>query len=136
MRLGHFPLSDLLATKGSFLYFSLPPSGSKAWISAYFSKSKSRVGVYLRIANGNFGDTAYSRLVEQREEIEEELGGNCRWVGDRLSVAVRRQLPDIFDMTQRETTKQFFADSINRFVNTFRPRLAEIADEVLRQPER
>lgn len=90
------------------------------------------MGVYLRIANGNFGDTAYSRLVEQREDIEEELGVHCRWVEDRLSVAVRKQLPDVFDLNQRENLKQFFADSVNRFVNTFRPRLTEIADEVLR----
>lgn len=124
------PLANI--TKSENVYFSMPPSGSKAWISAYFSKSKSCVGVYLRIANGNFGDTAYKRLVEQREEIEEELGRHCRWVEDRLSVAARKQLPDVFDLNERESIKQFFADNVNRFVNTFRPRLAEIADEVLR----
>ena len=34
-------------TESTNVYFPMPPSGSIAWVSAYFAQSKNRVGVYL-----------------------------------------------------------------------------------------
>jgi hypothetical protein len=116
-------------TKSENIYFPMPPGSRTAWVSAYFSKTKGRTGVYLRFTEGAFADLAFSRLSEDRQAIDEELGMPTLWQPNDHTVAVRFPLPDLFAADSRPKIKQFFADSINRFVNVFRPRLERIVAE-------
>jgi hypothetical protein len=114
------------ATKSENIYFPLPPGGGTAWVGAYFSKTKETVGVYFRMTDGAFADMAFARLLEEREQIIEELGIDAIWDAEDHSIAVRLPIHDIFALEARPQIKQFFAVSINRFVNALRPRLERI----------
>jgi hypothetical protein len=116
-------------TKTENVYFPLPPNGGTAWVSAYFSKSKERVGVYLRMTDGAFADMAFARFLEEREQINEELGHDATWDVEDHSIVIRLQLTDVFASDARAQIKKFFADRINRFVDVFRPRLERIVAE-------
>lgn len=116
-------------TKTENIYFPMPPSAGTAWVSAYFSKTKERVGVYLRMTQGAFADMAFARFLEERQRIVEELGAEAIWDPDDHSIAMRFQVADIFAPEVRPQIKRFFADNINRFVNVFRPRLEKIVAE-------
>ena len=113
------------------LYFAMPPSGSTSWVSAFFSQSTNRVGVYLRFTKGNFADRAYESLREQRAEIEEAIGVDVTWDDSRCSIISSMPVPDVFDAGRRAEIVDFFSDRINRFVNAFRPRLERIVDETM-----
>tara|TARA_R110001599_G_scaffold353847_1_gene600008 strand:- start:12916 stop:13248 length:333 start_codon:yes stop_codon:yes gene_type:complete len=110
----------------------MPPSGSQAWVSAYFASSQHCVGVYLRFTRGNFGDTAYQRLSEERENIDRELGIPIEWqsIGGQHSVIIRRNYDKPLDKSHREEILDFFAVILNLFVNAFRPRLERIAEDL------
>ena len=110
----------------------MPPSGSQAWVSAYFASSQNCVGVYLRFTKGNFGDSAYHRLLEDREAIDEELVIPVEWksVGGQHSVIIRRDYANPLDEAHREEILAFFANTLNKFVNVFRPRLERIAESL------
>jgi hypothetical protein len=116
-------------TRNENIYFPMPPSGSTAWTSAYFSTSKKRVGVYLKMTKGSFADMAYDRLSADREEINRALGPNALWDDGEKSIAVRKQFADVLAPTSRVEIKRFFADALSRFINEFRPRLEKIVAE-------
>jgi hypothetical protein len=116
-------------TKTENIYFAMPPSSSTAWVSAYFSRTKGRVGVYLRFTKGAFAEAAFERLLAERVQIDEELGADVLWQPEDNCVALRKPVSDPLAPQARLEIKQFFADSINRFVNVFRPRLERIVSE-------
>jgi hypothetical protein len=96
----------------------------KAWVSAYFSKSSKRVGVYFRVARNQGGLEIKSRLEEDIEGIREELGNEVIWDWDDFaSIGVRKHVDDVFDTRNREEIKNFFKVWMNNFVNALRPRL-------------
>ena len=113
------------------LYLMLPPRPGLIWVSAFFAKSKETVGVYLGFHRGTFGEYASGLLNEDRGDIEADLGIPVDWEyeGGLLKVAVRRQLPNVFDSKYRADIKAFLSDAVNRFVNTFRPRLERMGEE-------
>ena len=119
-------------TKSQNYFLPMPPSGSQAWVSAYFASSQNCVGVYLRFTKGNFGDSAYHRLLEDREAIDEELVIPVEWksVGGQHSVIIRRDYANPLDEAHREEILAFFANTLNKFVNVFRPRLERIAESL------
>jgi len=112
------------------IFFSMPPSGSQAWVSAFFAQSTRTAGVYLRFAKGVFGDTAYQQLLEDKQAIERELGVPVEWSSrdGKNSVASRITYADLAKPEEIERITSFFADRLNRFVTVFRPRLRKIAD--------
>ncbi len=112
--------------KSTNIYFPMPPSGATSWVSAYFSQSTKRVGVYLRFTRGNFADRAYETLSEQRQEIDEEIGIDLTWDDPRQTILSRKPVEDVFDPSRRAEIAEFFADKVNLFVNVFRPRLERI----------
>ena len=117
-------------TKSQNIYFPLPPAGGSSWVSAYFAKSSESVGVYLRMSKKVFGDDVFQALLEDRENIEEELGFIANWEEreNLYSVAVRKSLPDFHDAKYREEIKDFFATAVNQFVNVFRPRIERVVE--------
>jgi len=120
-------------SKTQNIYFSLPPSGGAAWISAYFAKSRETVGVYFRTSKAEIGRSLCEQLGMEREEIAAELSNQQEWTeheDGRFSVAVKRRLDDVHAKTNREEIKNFFAEQINAFINSFRPRLKRISQDV------
>jgi Domain of unknown function (DUF4268) len=113
-------------------FLPLPPSGSEVWISAYFSVSASVVGVYLRFSEGSFADLAYPELESDRDQIETELGVPVEWKvrNGKKSVITTMHVDDPLAPENREKIKTFFSTVLNNFVNTFRPRLQRIADDL------
>jgi hypothetical protein len=117
-------------TKAENIYFKMPPSWNASWVSAYFSKSKSTIGVYLRFSKKEVGDTYYRTLLEDKEEIERDLGFSPKWEErDKVfSIGVHKKFPDVHGAEYREEIKAFFAEHINQFVNVFRPRSERISE--------
>ena len=117
-------------TKYENIYFKMPPSWNASWTSAYFSRSKNTVGVYLRFSKKEVGDTFYRTLFDDKEEIERDLGFAPVWEErDKVySIGVHRKFPDVQGVEYRADIKEFFAQHINQFVNVFRPRSERIAE--------
>ena len=118
---------------GTNIYFSMPPSGGTAWVSAYFAQSKSRVGVYLTFTrNTQFAPVAWKALKAEAKQIEEELGVPVDWLTDedgKFMVACRMSYEKL-DGRGLDEIRKFFADRINRFVNVFRPRLERLVEKL------
>ncbi|BAZ93733.1 exonuclease III [Thiohalobacter thiocyanaticus] len=110
------------------IYFSMPLQGGQSWITCYFLKSKNEAGVFLTFTRGELADRVYRLLEAEQEEIDRALGIEVEWQSyegkHRILSSVR--VSDIFDENNREDLLAFFRDRINRFVNTFRPRLKKI----------
>jgi hypothetical protein len=121
------------AGESTNIFFPMPPSGSTAWVSAYFAQSKGRVGVYLTFAKGSgFGLEAWSALRDDREAIEEELGFKPEWLEEdgKYWVGIRSPIRDVTSEDARQAIKHFFAEKVNKFVSVFRPRLERIANQL------
>jgi hypothetical protein len=118
-------------TKSENIYFKVPPSFSAAWISAYFSRTRNTVGVYLRMSKKEVGDTYYRALSADRDEIEKDLGFSPEWdeQDNSFSIGIARKFSDVHSAENRSAIKNFFAENINQFVNVFRPRMARLAEE-------
>ena len=92
------------------------------------------VGVYLRFASGELGDRLYESLEEEKETIEKEIGMPIEWrdasVSKLCSVSTRRIYGKggAKNPENREEILEFLCDAINRFVNTFRPRLKRLSE--------
>lgn len=122
--------------KTTNIFFGMPPSATMAWVSAYFAPSKQRVGVYLTFARGAFGDESFRILMADKEAIDNELGIDVEWIPEaaskglrRNNVSRRKHFEDVLATANRPAIKAFFTDTVNRFVNVFRPRLERIAEE-------
>ena len=121
-------------TRSGNIYFSMPPSGGQVWLSAFFVQAKGMVGVYLRFSSGELGDRLYESLIEEREVIEEELGIPVEWrdasVSKLCNLTARRTFGKggAKNPENREEILEFLCDTINRFVNAFRPRLKRLSE--------
>jgi hypothetical protein len=92
-----------------FLY---PGPNKKAWISAYFSKSTNRVGVYFKTANDQEGQEILRLLADQKEQIKLELGSGELWGGEEnVHVGVRLQCNNVF--SDESTGRRLQNSSIN-----------------------
>lgn len=118
-------------TKGENYYLYLPPSADVSWLSAFLARSSSRVGVYLTFIHGAFGDQAYTYLYEDREAIEAEIDIPILWESNngKHRIVIRKYIEDPWGEQSRDEIYDFFADTLNRFVNVFRPRLERLASE-------
>lgn len=118
-------------TESTNIYFSMPPSGGTAWISAYFALSKNRVGVYLTFARGGaFASLAWASFKAEESEIRAELGFETIWSdeGDgKYGIGSRLPYNDIQKPETLVEIREFFRTRINRYVSVFRPRLERIA---------
>jgi hypothetical protein len=119
-------------TKTENVFFVLPPSGQIAWVSAYFARTSNTVGVYLRLSQ-NLGAELYDRLLLEQEDIEREIDIELSWrvKSETLqSISHVKQFPDVWSPKYREEIKSFFAETVNAFINTFRPRLERYVEEL------
>lgn len=112
-------------TQNLYVY---PGKNKFAWISAYFSQSSKRVGVYFRCQNDQNGMNIIEGLSEFKDDIKIELGTDILWTWDTDSkggFGVRMQIEDVYSKKNRKKIKEFFAHWINQYVNVIRPRLKE-----------
>ena len=115
------PLPNPANGQNLFVY---PGKTRHAWISAYFMKSKKRVGVYFRCQNDSEGKKVYQTLSVNKDKIREELGDRIIWTWEENdSAGVRLACADVFDSKNRDMIKEFFKDWLNTFINVIRPRM-------------
>lgn len=114
-------------------FFPMPPSGSKAWISAYIARSSNRGGVYLTFANAyDRGPAIYELLEGDREALERELGFRLSWErkGDKVYIGVPNvTFSDLDRAEERERVTDYLADMTQRMVAVMKPRLEAAALE-------
>jgi hypothetical protein len=126
------PLPRTQLSKGGNIFFPMPPPGGHAWLTCYFSQADKGCGVFLTFTRGTFGDELYKGLLEQRADIDSEIGLELAWQSDgsKHKIAYRHRFGDLFADANRPQIKVFFTDTINRFVNAFRHRLERLAREM------
>jgi len=121
--------------KGTNLFLSLPPSGAKAWISAYIAKSAGKGGVYLTFLKAfDKVNEFYERLLAEKQEIEEIVGVQLSWVkeGNKVYITVPSiQFGDLNAQEERQRVIKYLTDYTNRMVNAFRPRLKILSKELV-----
>lgn len=114
------------------IFFPMPPSGGQCWVADYFVQQQKRVGVFLTFLRGDYADHVYKILLTDKEAINKELGIPVEWesIDGKHSIWTHRTYDGPRDEKHREAIKAFLNDTVNRFVNTFRPRLARIAEDI------
>ncbi len=119
-------------TRQGKIFFPMPPSGGTAWITVYFYQRRQEVGVFLTFIRGELADHLYQALSNDQASIDQEIGIPIVWesTDGKYKIADRLNVGDLRSDANRDQIKQFFADRINRFVNTFRPRLERIVDSM------
>jgi len=108
--------------------FIYPGGDKNSWISAYFSQSSKRVGVYFRCANNQTGHIIAEKIFDHKPEIMLELGNELIWGWDSPNIdgfGVRFQVEDVYDEDNKESIKDFFKTWLNDFTNTIRPILKD-----------
>jgi hypothetical protein len=115
------------------IFFSMPPGGGSAWISAYIAQSSGKGGVYLSFSKAfeKVGEY-YEGLLSQREEIEKILGMQLTWErnGDKVYIsAANISFSNLNEPNDRQRVLEYLADMTNRFINVFRHRLDALGHE-------
>ncbi len=120
------PLPSVSMTQNLYIY---PDEEKHTWISAYFSQSTKRIGVYYRFHRTQSSQNIKEFLSEFTEEIKNELGGQIIWnweQSDMKAFSVMLPITDVYDSKNRQQIIDFFNLWINKFVNVIRPRLKQI----------
>ena len=122
-------------TQKGNIFYAMPPSMSKAWLSAFFLQGQGKVGVYLRFAKGSLSDRLWEGLQAERQEIEEEIGLPLKWKDDpsgNYGIGTSKTYKDseaLKALENREEIQSYLRDTLNRFVNAIRPRLSRMTEE-------
>jgi Domain of unknown function (DUF4268) len=120
--------------KSTNQFFSVPPYGGNAWISAYIAQSTKRAGVYLTFAKAyKHGQHIYEMLEADRDAIERETGMRLRWEQseDRVFLGVPViTFKDLNDPSDRSTVTTFLADKTEVMLRVLRPRLEAAARSI------
>jgi hypothetical protein len=112
------------------VFLKLP--SPQAWITLYFHKQADEQGIFLTFYRGEIGDLFYSRLLDCKASVEEDLGIAPQWKSDngKHMILLKRKHPDIETTTGRTTSMKWFQQHANAYVNTFRPRIAAYNSEI------
>jgi hypothetical protein len=117
--------------KSTNQFFSVPPYGGHAWISAYIAQSTGRAGVYLTFAKAyKHGQQTYEMLEADREAIEREAGMRLRWEHseDRVFLGVPVvTFKDLNDPAERASVTTYLAEKTEVMLKVLRPRLEAAA---------
>lgn len=119
-------------TKTGNIFFAMPPSMGKAWVSAYFLQGQGRVGVSLRFASGSLAERLWEGLFAEQEEIEKEIGLALKWnkpPSGKYGVGTSTTYDELRASKNREELQAYIRDTLNHFVNAFRPRLSRMTEE-------
>jgi hypothetical protein len=119
------PMANPLA-KGN-VFFTMPPSSTTAWITLYFYKAKSEIGCFLRLASSEEGQSLYEGLKEDAEAINSELPMTVEWDDKNCRIITHRRIEGDWPPVSDPGVKAFYSETLNAFVNAFRPRLERLS---------
>ncbi len=111
-------------TKGTNQFFDLP----KGRFAAVVAEQGGQAGVYIWFRREPVSDRIYAALLADQAAINEAIGQPVQWKStDKWqSVQIWREFGNQM-LTQRRTEVQvWLGDLVNRFVNTFRPRIEAV----------
>jgi hypothetical protein len=114
-------------TKGTNQFFDLPKE-SKGRFAAVVAEQGGQAGVYIWFRREPVSDRIYAALLADQAAINEAIGQSVQWKStDKWqSVQIWREFGNQM-LTQRRTEVQaWLGDLVNRFVNTFRPRIEAV----------
>lgn len=134
LRLDDQALLPTEPAKSTNQFFSMPPSGSVAWLSAYIARSLNVGGVYLTFSKTYpRGLDIFETLLSDRETIEREVGAPLSWGrdGDKIHISVPNvKLNDLSTPADRERVTTYLADMTQRMIRVLKPRLEAATREV------
>lgn len=112
-------------------FFDMPKE-SKSRVAAVVAEKSNQAGVYMGFAREPVGDRIFAALLEDQAAINEAIGQPIKWdSNDKYQgVAIWREFGDHMLTSRRAEVQAWLGDVVNRFVNTFRPRIeAVLRDE-------
>jgi hypothetical protein len=119
------------APKSQNFYLPMPPSQSQAWVTVFMAGSTNEVGVFLTFTRGELANHVYQTLIEEKDVIVKDIGIPLSWEsdGEKHKIISRLSITEIRAEQNEDKLLTYYSDTINRFVNTFRPRLQRISQE-------
>lgn len=116
---------------GANISFIMPIPNSVSWVTAYKSKA-GEVGVFCTGEKGSIGHEVLSLLYLQKDQIEEELGGDVNWRNSDIknSISKTHGVVDLHSPSCRSETIAWLRTTINTYVNVFRPRIEKAFHEI------
>lgn len=114
-------------TKGTNQFLDMPKA-SKGRVCAVAAESGGKAGVYLSFRRDPVSDRIYEALCADRAAIENEIGQPVQWQSNDKwnSVQNWQEFGDQMLTQRRSEVQAWLGDLVNRFVNTFRPRIEAV----------
>lgn len=124
------PLPRTIGKVGN-IFFPMPIPNS-SWLTVYFIQQKNNVGVFLTFTRGSLGDLIYESLLKEKDTITKELDIEAEWSSEdgKHMICSYLHYANVRDERHRGEIKTFLAKAINKYVNTFRPRIDRISKEI------
>lgn len=113
--------------RGTNQFFDMPKE-SKGRMSAVAAERGGNAGVYLNFPRQPVSDRIFQALLEEKDTINEEIGVPIEWHNNDKDqwVAIWKNIGEGMMTTRRAETQAWLGDVVNRFVNTFRPRIESL----------
>lgn len=104
------------------------PKASGGRLAAVAGDMGGSVGVYLNLPRQQVSDRIYDSFLADKSLIEEEIGQQLVWNRDDKgqAIAVWHKFGDRLLPQYRVEAQAWLGDVVNRFVNTFRPRIESL----------
>ncbi len=131
LRLDDRALMPFEPAKSTNQFFSMPPPGGNAWISAYVAQSSGKGGVYLTFAKSYAkGPATYEMLEADREAIERELDAPLSWERSGEKVYISAPIVGFTDLnapSERLRVTAYLSNMTERMIQVLKPRLEAAA---------
>jgi hypothetical protein len=114
------------SSRNNHVWFTFPWT-SKIWLTTYVAKSAKEIGIMLRLKDED-GISFYEYLQEDYETINDELSLSTDWYENNdgsFTIIARKPISKDFPSEEQPSAMQYLQDGTNRFINIFRPRLAD-----------
>jgi hypothetical protein len=108
-------------------FFDMPKE-SKGRLAAVVGEKGGQAGVYMGFPRQPVGDRIYAALLEDQEAINEAIGQPIKWYStdNWQGFSIWREFGDQMLTSRRTEVQAWLGDVVNRFVNTFRPRIEAV----------
>jgi hypothetical protein len=112
-------------TKGTNQFFDIS-NESKSRIAAVVAEKSGKVGVYLQVRQQPVNERIFAALLKDKAAIDEAIGQPLDWPHEGHWVAIWKTFGDQILTQHRYEAQAWLGDVVNRFVNTFRPRIESL----------
>ena len=127
-----YPLDDQsqpvkAPARGTNQFFDMQKE-SRVRMAAVAAERSGSAGVYLNFPKQPESDRIYRALLDDRDAINEEIGLPIEWHDNEKGqwVAIWNNIGDGMMTARRSETQAWLGDVVNRFINTFRPRIESL----------